>query len=402
MQFNTSNLYKRNETKNMTTLHLGKSRDRSPLRLGFLLIPLLFGCFALSPAARAVCQQGCFTNQNTVLGNDALLNTTGFGNTATGSQALFSNTSGIDNTASGYQALQLNTTGSFNAAHGAGALFANTTGSFNTANGVSALSNNTTGNYNTATGVLALLSNTTGNNNTTAGYQALLNNTTGNNNTAAGLNALASNTTGSNNIALGDSAGINLTTGSKNIAIGNAGVAAESNTIRIGVQGTQTKAFMAGISGTPLGPGVAVGVNVNGQLGVQPSSVRYKEAIRPMDKVSEAILGLKPVTFRYKKELDPKETPQFGLVAEEVAKVNPDLVVADDQGKPFTVRYDEVNAMLLNEFLKEHRKVEQLTKDFESKLAEQQKQIAALTEGLQKVSSQLEASKPAPQVVKNP
>jgi hypothetical protein len=147
--------------------------------------------------------------------------------------------------------------------------------------------------------------------------------------------------------------------------------------------------------------GMPVGVNANGQLGVQPSSARCKDAIQPMDKASEAILALKPVTFRYRKEIDPDRTREFGLVAEEVEKVNPDLVARDADGKVFTVRYDAVTAMLLNEFLKEHVKLEQLKKDFESKIAVQQKQTEALTAGLQKVSAQLELSKSAPKTVSN-
>ena len=142
-------------------------------------------------------------------------------------------------------------------------------------------------------------------------------------------------------------------------------------------------------------------MNQNGRLGTEPSSKRFKELIKPMDKASEVLLALRPVTFRYKPEIDPEDVAQFGLVAEDVEKVNPDLVIRDQEGKPYSVRYDAVNAMLLNEFLKEHRKVEQLTKDFESKLAAQQKQIEALTAGLQKVSVQLEASKPALHVVNN-
>src|SRR5438132_839246 len=221
------------KTKNTTTPHLRKSISRSPLRLGFLLIPFVLACFALSPQARAVCQDACLTNFNTVQGDDALL----------------------------------------------------------------------------------------------------------------------SNTTGSNNIALGDSAGINLTTGKNNIDIGNAGVAGEANKIRIGTKGTQKAAFIAGISGATVASGVGVIVGSNGQLGTVVSSERFKDSIEPMDKASEAILGLQPVTFRYKHELDPADIPQFGLVAEEVEKVNPDLVARDDQGKPYTVRYEAVNAMLLNEFL---------------------------------------------------
>src|SRR5205823_5686722 len=165
---------------------------------------------------------------------------------------------------------------------------------------------------------------------------------------------------GSNNIGLGQSAGFNLTTGDNDINIGNIGVAGESGVIRIGTQGTQTATYIAGIAGVPLGVAHSIGVTADGQLGVKPSSARHKEAIAPMNKSSEALLNLKPVTFRYKKELDPKGVRQFGLVAEEVAKVEPDLVDLNANGKPFTVRYDEVNAMLLNEFLKEHKKVQEL------------------------------------------
>ena len=184
---------------------------------------------------------------------------------------------------------------------------------------------------------------------------------------AEGFEALANNTSGSSNIALGSNAGINLTTGSNNIDIGAPGVAAEANTIRIGKSGTQKKTFIAGIRGVTVASGVGVIVGTTGQLGTVVSSARFKEAIKPMDKASEAILALKPVTFRYKEELDPDGIPQFGLVAEEVEKVNPDLVVRDEDGKVMTVRYEAVNAMLLNEFLKEHRNV-----------AEQQSTIAEL------------------------
>jgi hypothetical protein len=156
-----------------------------------------------------------------------------------------------------------------------------------------------------------------------------------------------------------------------------------------------------GISGTTVASGAAVLVDSNGHLGTVTSSKRFKEEIRPMNKTSEAIFSLEPVTFRYKKEIDPAGTSQFGLIAEEVAAVNPDLVVRDKNGEIYSVRYDQVNAMLLNELLKEHRKVEQLTKDFQSKLAVQQKQIEALTAGLQKISAQLEVSKAAPRTVLN-
>ncbi|SRR6266480_3410453 len=394
---------------------------------------------------------------NTATGARALLsNTTGLGNTATGLTALQSNTSGSFNTATGDRALLDNTMGSNNTATGTAALAANTTGDSNTASGFRALRNNTTGSHNTATGFQALFSNTaigdlsgeentangdsalyhntTGTNNIANGFQALFYNTDGSLNTAIGSFALSKNTgssntaighaalfnknTGDGNIALGDFAGNNLSTGDNNIYIGNRGGFGESNTIRIGFKNEfgegQTATYIAGISGSAIA-GTAVVVNANGRLGVATSSSHFKDEIKPMDKASDAILALKPVTFRYKKEIDPDAIPQFGLVAEDVEKVNPALVVHDEQGKPFTVRYDAVNAMLLNEFLKEHQKVEeqrckvqeqeativQLKQDFQSKFAEQQKQIKALTTGLEKVNNQLELNKPAPQMAVN-
>ena len=195
---------------------------------------------------------------------------------------------------------------------------------------------------------------------------------------------------------MGFAAGDLLTTGDDNIDIGNEGVADEAGTVRIGTDGTQTRTFIAGISGVVVS-GAGVVVNASGQLGVAASSARFKDEIKPMDKASEAILALKPVTFRYKHELDPDGIPQFGLVAENVEKVNPDLVARDAQGKSYTVRYDAVNAMLLNEFLKENRKNEEQ----QAIIEHQQKQIDALTAGLQKVSAQLELNKSAPQTVQN-
>jgi len=274
----------------------------------------------------------------------------------------------------------------------------NTNGKFNTANGSDALRRNTTGETNTAIGSGALLGNTTGDNNTATGYTALFSNTTGIRNTAMGDSALNNNTTGSNNIAIGPQAGGGLTTGSYNIDIGAYGAPGESNTIRIGSSTTPaTAVFIQGISGVTQPGGLPVTVASGGHLGTVTSSARYKEGIKPMDKASEAILSLQPVTCRYKKELDPKAIPQFGLVAEQVEKVNPDLVAYDDQGKPYTVRYEAVNAMLLNEFLKEHRKNEQQ----EATITRLEVQIEALTAGLQKVSGQLEVSKSAPQTVLN-
>jgi len=342
-------------------------------------------------------------NHNTATGGAALLlNTDGEGNTATGRAAMGNGTTGNNNTATGWQAL-FNNTGDRNTATGAFALWSNTTGEGNAANGNIALLSNTTGSVNTANGWEALVSNTTGDSNTASGFEALASNTTGSFNVANGNDALANNTTGGSNIALGDSAGFNLTTGDLNIDIANEGVAGEANTIRIGRSGDQTKTFVAGISGAAVA-GAAVKVNANGQLGVAPSSERFKAEIKPMDKASEAILALKPVTFRYKKELDPKGIPQFGLVAEQVAKVNPALVDRDGKGEIYTVRYEAVNAMLLNEFLKEYRTVQEL----EATVAQQQKEIQVLTASvkeqasqIQKVSAQLEVSKPAPQLVIN-
>jgi len=326
------------------------------------------------------------TGESTATGYQALYNNTGCCNTATGSQAMFFNTDGAMNTATGWRALFGNTTGGFNTADGIETLRNNSTGTSNTATGFQALYSNTTGNFNTANAFNALYSNRTGSNNTALGEAALYRNTTGSDNTAVGIGALADNIRGNNNIGIGNLTGRNLRTGSNNIYIGSVGND-ESNTIRIGL--TQTRTAIAGISGAPV-TGTPVVVNGGGQLGVGVSSQRFKDEIKPMDKASEAILALKPVTFHYKKELDPDGIPQFGLVAEEVQKVNPDLVVRDAEGKVNTVRYEAVNAMLLNEFLKARRQIDV-----------QQKQIEALTAGLQKVSAQL-ASKPAPQVVNNP
>jgi hypothetical protein len=333
---------------------------------------------------------------NTAIGAGTLLSNTADENTAIGAGALLSNTTGARNTANGVDALFFNTTGHDNTANGTGALEGNTTGFFNTATGTFALSSNTTGFDNTANSFGVLGTNTTGHDNTASGFNALGLNTTGNNNTANGVLALINNTTGNSNTALGVSAGMNATTGSNNVYIGAGmtGVAAESNTC-----------YIASIFGQTSASGIPVLINSNSKLGTTTSSKRFKEDIRPMDKASEALFSLKPVSFRYKKEIDPAGTSQLGLVAEDVNKVNPDLVVRDNEGKPYSVRYDQVNAMLLNEFLKAHRKIEeqqatieQLRKDLQTTEMQQQKQIEALTAGLQKVSAQLEMSKPAPQV----
>ncbi len=342
-------------------------------------------------------------NFNTAVGAGTLALNTADQNTATGAAALLSNSSGFQNTANGAFALLFNTTGSFNTAIGDFALYSNINGLGNTGTGVSALQSNTTGGFNTATGNGALLDNMTGSNNTATGtgalsantmgedntahgFQALFSNVDGNLHTAVGWQALQNNTSGIGNIALGADAGRNLTTGSYNIDIGDSGVAGESGTIRIGNNIHTTQAFIAGISGGTVPGGVAVIVDVNGHLGTNVSSARFKNEIKPMDKASEAILALKPVTFRYKKELDPNGIPQFGLVAEDVAKVNPDLVARDAKGELYTVRYEAVNAMLLNEFLKEHRTVQQQG----ATIAELKKEIANLTGTVKEQATQLQ------------
>jgi hypothetical protein len=307
------------------------------------------------------------------------------GNTAEGQAALLSLTTGGFNTAVGFLSLRSNTTNSFNTAIGAGALLANTAVQ-NTATGAGALLSNTAGEANTANGTFALFGNTIGGANTAIGSGALLSNTGGNDNTASGFSALINNTTGGGNIALGSDAGINVTTASGIICIGAAGA------------NVTNSCFISRIRGVTTINNDAIPVLIDSadQLGTASSSRRYKTDIKPIDKASESILALKPVSFRYKVHKDT--TPQFGLIAEDVAEVNPDLVIYDADGKPYTVRYEAVNAMLLNEFLEEHRKVQEL----EANASNQQKQIEALTAGLQKVSAQLEASKPVPQVVNNP
>ncbi len=396
-------------------------------------------------------------SNNAATGLRALFgNTTGANNTANGSQALASNTSGNYNVADGYVALSANTSGGSNTAVGAGALHGNTTASRNTALGYVALYNNTTGSDNTAIGDRALYSNASsgyentaigsqalshntagGQANTATGYRALDSNITGTGNSAFGWEALPGNTTGidntaigigalanvffsgNENIALGAGSGSDLLEGDNNIYIGNRGCcvfSGESNTIRIGDPTVSTAtAFIAGIHGAPIANGAAVYVSSDGQLGNSTSSACFKEEIRNMGQTSEAVLALRPVIFRYKKEIDPKGISQFGLVAEEVEKVNPDLVVRDTHGKPYSVRYDHVNAMLLNEFLKEHKKVQQLEaastqqrNDFEARIAELRKEIAGVVarsrdqdEKIQKVSAQVELNKTVSRAVAN-
>ena len=293
-------------------------------------------------------------NFNSAFGDDALAsNTTGSENTACGGSALAAGATGSDNTALGFEALESNT-GNDNTATGANTLFSNTSGNNNTASGYEALFSNSTGGFNTASGYEALFSNTSGNNNTASGQQALQNNTTGSQNTASGFTALQNNTTGSGNIAVGFQAGLDLTTGSHNIDIGNKGVAAESGTIRIGLEANQKATYIAGIFGTSV-TGSAVIVNSNGKLGVTVSSERFKTAIVPMGSDTAMLAQLRPVAFHLK--TDPEGALQYGLIAEEVAKVYPELVIRDEKGRIDGVRYDELAPMLLNEMQQQQSKL---------------------------------------------
>ena len=375
------------------------------------LVTFLLACFGFSPGAQAVLTdpEDFFPNGTTGAGQGALLNLReGQFNTAIGLLSLFSVLDGGFNTGVGAGALAFNTANN-NTATGAAALLSNTEGSSNTANGAFALSSNTEGVQNTAIGLGALRNNDVGQANVANGWNALASNTVGNDNTAVGWEALGSNTTGGANTALGYGALFTNTTGENNTAIGafaGKGVTTANHVICIGSSGGDVNfsTWIENIYGvtTQSGTTAPVVVSDGGQLGTVASSERFKKDIATMEKASEVILSLRPVTFHYK--TDAKGIPQFGLIAEEVAKVNPALVLADKEGKPYTVRYDQVNAMLLNEFLKEHKaflEERRQVQELETNAARQQKQIEALTVGLQKVSARLEASKRSPQTVLN-
>jgi hypothetical protein len=365
---------------------------------------------------------GGYPGENTALGDDALFSlttgtnnsangyealyntTTGLRNTANGHNTLFSNTTGSDSTAAGESALYSNTTGGGNVADGTYAMYHNTTGEFNVAVGHYTLYSNTTADSNSAVGVTALFSNTEGTDNVAMGNGAEYGNTTGSHNLGFGDGTLSRNSVGSNNVAVGDSAltymregsnnigigqdaGWKLFTGDWNIYVGNiGGKERESGTIRIGDHNRNTSTYIAGIRGVTVAGGAEVVVSRRGQLGTVSSSARFKDDIEPMKDASDVLLSLQPVTFRYKKELDSSGTPQFGLVAEEVAKVDPDLVIKDESDRPYTVRYEAVNAMLLNEFLKEHRTVEAQGATIaaqQGEIAELKAAVAGLTRAVQ-------------------
>jgi len=382
-------------------------------RIPPVLITSALVCFGLVQNAQAVvpAPDGGYPGGNTAEGQNALLNlTTGTYNTAIGIYSLLGLTDGSFCTGVGAGTLLANT-GDQNTATGAGALLSNTEGSFNTANGAFALFGNTTGDYNTATGFQALFGNTTGDFNTATGYRALQDNTTGIYNTATGFLALTNNTNGDGNTATGYRAFHDNTTGIQNTAIGYYGghdVTGDNNVCIganvFGVAGVDNTTWIRNVYDS-VATARAVYVNASNKIGTLSSSRRYKEEIRPMAEASEAILALRPMTFRYKKDIDPTRSRSFGLIAEEVAEVDPNLVTPDRNGKPETVRYEAVNAMLLNEFLKEHRRNEEQETTIARLIAtdtRQQTQIEALAAALQEVSAQLEASKPAPQVVNNP
>jgi hypothetical protein len=338
---------------------------------------------------------------NTAVGASALFhNTTAFSNSALGSGALFSNIDGSQNTAVGSDALSHNVSGVHDTAIGAEALITNVAsdntavgyaalntndiGISNTATGSETLAENSTGNFNTADGFQVLQANTTGSANTGVGSTVLQHNQSGNANTAIGLGALANNTTGSNNIALGANAGSNVVTASDTICIGITGVNVTDG------------CYIGHVFEEPLDPdNLAMAIDVHGKVGTLPSSRRFKDNIKSMDEASEAILALKPVTFRYKSDKNCRE--RFGLIAEEVAEINPELVALDKEGKPFSVRYDQVNAMLLNEFLKEHRKVQELEQGMAALTAQFKEQAAQI----QEVSTQVKMNGSATRVVFN-
>ena len=292
--------------------------------------------------------------QNTATGMYALYESNdSFANTANGYGALFYTNHGNDNTATGVTSLYLNTTGSYNVANGSNALRSNTSGEYNSATGWQSLYSNTSGYYNTAAGEQALYASTTGYYNTADGGGALYSATTGWSNTAMGLDSLFSVTTGSNNIGIGTSAGVNITgSGSYNIDIGSYGASTDNRTTRIGAQGQQTAAYIAGIYGTSMS-GAQVVVNSSGQLGVIASSERFKTDIRTIVSESDQLERLRPVTFRLKS--DPKGALQYGLIAEEVAQVYPDLVVRNESGRIDSVRYDELAPLLLRHMQLERR-----------------------------------------------
>jgi hypothetical protein len=388
--------------------------------IGLRLLPTIFACLlASSIQAQESTQYGqgalqnnsSDTNRNSAFGFQALLNnTTGKYNAAGGYQALYDNLTGIANTAFGYKAQVANTNGAYNTAYGfeallattsgssntacgAQALYFNTSGYDNTASGCSALFENTTGYGNTACGFYAVVGNTTGVFNTGIGYQALYQNATGNDNTAVGYYALT-NATGNRNTALGFGAGHNITSGNNNIMIGHLGTSTDSAIIRIGTPGVHSAAFLAGVNGVTVSSGAAVYIDANGQLGTLTSSRRFKTNIKAIGAISGKLMSLRPVQFRYNDAAEKGPHPvQYGLIAEEVAKVYPNLVQYDKQGKPFTVYYHLLTPMLLNELQKAHSQIGQIRAAHQAEAVAHRAEVASLRAALQRQSAELASLK---------
>jgi hypothetical protein len=402
-----------------TTPLIKTSTGRLFLRPGYILI-FAFVCFALAPMvdAQGPDTDGAIPGANNGEGIGVLVNrTSGVWNTGTGFEALNHLTAGNQNTATGLRALSSDTNGGFNTATGVFSRFSNTSGFFKSATGAYSLANNTLGNRNTANGYGALYFNTEGYQNTATGFGALYKNTTGFANTANGYLALANHTTGVVNTAIGNRALTNNTTGTGNTAVGSAALLSNATGANNTALGRVAGGDITGSGNVCIGQGVGgealvndttwirnvydsvaserqVYVNSDNKIGTLSSSRRYKEDIKPMDTASETLFALKPVTFRYKKEIDRSRALSFGLIAEEVARISPDLITRDEEGQPQTVRYEAINAMLLNEFLKEHRKVEEQDRKMrgqDRKIKEQEATIAQLRKDFQTTVAQLTA-----------
>jgi hypothetical protein len=390
-----------NKLSKMTLRLMNKLiRIRPPRPLSTLLVLLLVSCLASSPIAQAIlpAPDGGYPGYNTAEGQNALFSlTAGLYNTAIGAFTLYGDTTGNGNTAVGINGLRNNVTGGFNTAVGLNALFTNngdqTVGqaSNNCALGAYALFSNTAGSNNTANGAHALLANNTGFGNTAIGAATLERNIMGQGNTAIGEAALNENTTGSFNTAVGTAALLTADGNSDTVVGAGAGgsVGGANHVICIGqgVAGANVdnSCYIGSIWNQP-GGSQPVYVNSDGKLGLQISSRRFKDEIKPVGDASAVIYALKPASFRYKSEIEPTRPHGFGLIAEDVEKVSPDLVLRDKEGKPYSVRYDAVNSMLLNEFLKEHRKVQEL----EATVTEQKRGMDVLTSQLKEQAIQIQ------------
>jgi hypothetical protein len=386
------------------TIQIDVIKPTRAQRIAAALAVLALFDFGGAPICKAVtpAPDGGYANGNTAEGTSALFSlTSGSNNTALGYQALFSDTGGSGNTATGWDALRFNT-GNDNTATGTQALYKNTTGTVNTAVGRSALLLNTVGVGNTAVGGYALTS-ATGSYNTGVGDGAL-HKASGGSNSALGTGALGANTSGTGNVGVGIDALSHNRLGNDNTAIGSGGGGLISGSGNVYI-GPDTTAYADDESDTTRISNIyssvattrAVYIDGDNKIGTLSSSRRYKDEIKPMDAASETLFALRPVSFRYKKEVDRSRALSFGLIAEEVAEVDPDLITRDKEGQPQTVRYDAVNAMLLNEFLKEHAKVQQLEASVDAVATQIKEQKAKI----EKVSAQLQTRRAVSQVAMN-